>query len=105
MPALFRFAECNADGLRPPVAPQSELDRAPRGNFMDHASKLRRPFDTLPGDFRDDVFFPEARLGSRAVWNYAAQNYAALRGDFQLLGDFAGYLVQFDTEPAGSFFI
>src|SRR2546425_9087970 len=79
------------------VAPQGELHRAPCRNFMGHAAKLRRAFHTLPVDFRDDVFFLEARFGGGAVWNDAAQNYAALGGEFQLLGGFVGYFGQFDT--------
>ena len=78
--ALFGFPESNGYGLGVAITPHGELCGAPRGNLADHAAKLRRAFDALPIDFRDDVVFLETRFRGRTVRNDGAENDAAFGG-------------------------
>src|SRR5260370_40125081 len=87
---------------RPPrstLFPYTTLFRS-RGAFVNHAPELRGALHALAIHFGDDVLFFEADFGGGAILGDAADDHAALRGEFQFFGAIGGDFLGFDAEPA-----
>ncbi len=71
--------QCDADGLRTPVAPDGQLNGAASRSFVDHPAELYSAFDTLAVEGGDNVVFLQGGLCCRAVRRDVAE-YDALFG-------------------------